>query len=70
MSKGRRKYNKEFKMEAIRLQENGERPVSEIERELGITPGLLSKGKWKLNLTANKEDAFPGKGRWKEKSLG
>ena len=40
MTKERRKYSKEFKMEAIRVYENGERTVSEVERELGITQGL------------------------------
>jgi transposase len=38
--------------------------VSEIERELGITPGLLAK--WKVRLKADGEQAFPGKGRLKE----
>jgi transposase-like protein len=41
----RRHYNKEFKLEAIRIHENGERSQTEIEHELGITKGLL--GKWK-----------------------
>jgi transposase len=63
MSKERRKYNKEFKMGAIRLFENEERPVSEIERELGITPGLLSKWIRELSLAPNKDEAFPGNGR-------
>ena len=43
MSQERRKYSKEFKLEAVRLYENGERSVSEVERELGITTGLLWK---------------------------
>jgi len=34
-------------MEAIRMYENGERTLLEVEKELGITPGLL--GKWKMN---------------------
>lgn len=32
---------KEFKLEAIWMCENGEWTVSEVERELGITAGLL-----------------------------
>jgi len=32
-----------------------------VEAELGITPGLLSK--WKRQLRANGEAAFPGRGR-------
>ena len=33
MSGARRKYSKEFKLEAIRMSESGERSISEIERE-------------------------------------
>ena len=63
MSTERRKYNKEFKMESIRMSENSERSIAEIERELGITPGLLSKWKRELNRQPKKEEAFPGNGR-------
>jgi transposase len=63
MSKERRQYSKEFKLEAIRLFENGERPVAEVERELGITKGLLWKWKEELNKQPKKEEAFPGNGK-------
>lgn len=63
MSKERRKYSREFKLEAIRLYENGERAVSEVERELGITKGLLWKWRAGLEKTPRKEEAFPGNGR-------
>jgi transposase len=59
----RKNYSREFKMEAIRMYENGERAVSEVERELGITGGLLWKWKESLNKQAKKEEAFPGNGR-------
>ncbi len=38
-----RKYAKEFKLEALELLRRGGKSASEIERELGITPGLLVK---------------------------
>ena len=38
-----RKYAKEFKLEAMELLKRGNKSASEIERELGITPGLLVK---------------------------
>jgi transposase len=59
----RRKYSKEFKLEAIRMYENGERSTTEIEQELGITAGLLWKWKESLNKQAKKNEAFPGNGR-------
>jgi len=63
MTATRKKYSKEFKLEAIRMYENGERTVSEVERELGITTGLLWKWKENLNKQPKKEEAFPGNGR-------
>lgn len=59
----RKKYTKEFKLEAIRMYENSERPAIEIETELGITPGLLSRWKQKLDKLPKKEEAFPGNGK-------
>ena len=38
-----RKYAQEFKLEALELLKRGDKSASEIERELGITPGLLVK---------------------------
>jgi transposase len=63
MAKERRKYDKEFKLEAIRVSEKGERPVAEVERELGITQGLLWKWTHELNRQPKKEEAFPGNGK-------
>lgn len=50
-------------MEAIRMHEQGERSVSEVERELGITQGLLWKWKAELEKQPKKEEAFPGNGK-------
>lgn len=38
-----RSYTNEFKMEALTLLQNSEKSAGEIERDLGITPGLLVK---------------------------
>lgn len=40
-----RKYSQEFKLEALSLLQRGDKSAGQIERELGITPGLLCK--WK-----------------------
>jgi transposase len=58
----RKKYTKEFKLEAIRMYENSERSCSEIERELGITSGLIGRWRQKLDQAPRKEEAFPGNG--------
>jgi transposase len=38
-----RKYSHEFKLEALELLQRGDKSAGQIERELGITPGLLVK---------------------------
>ena len=40
---GYRKYAEEFKLEALELLKSSGKSAGQIERELGITPGLLVK---------------------------
>lgn len=40
-----RSYPEEFKLEALEMLKHGGKSAGQIERELGITPGLL--GKWR-----------------------
>ncbi len=40
-----RSYPEEFKLEALEILRSSGKSAGQIERELGITPGLL--GKWK-----------------------
>ncbi len=63
MTGERRRYSKEFKLEAIGLYENGERSLYEVERELGITRGMLGKWIESLRKQPQQEEAFPGNGR-------
>src|SRR5579859_6849907 len=60
----KRTYPREFKLQAVGLVQSRGKSISEIERELGITPGLLAK--WKSRLKTDGEQAFPGKGRLQE----
>jgi len=41
--KSRRRYDSEFKREAVRLVLEGEKPTSIVAEHLGIFPGLLYK---------------------------
>ena len=63
MSETRRKYSREFKVEAVRLVIEGGQGVAETARELGINANLL--GRWKRQLAEDGQEAFPGKGRLK-----
>lgn len=57
----RRKYTREFKIEAVRLTEESDGPVMEVARELGIHPNTLYK--WRCQYLADGEEAFPGHGK-------
>lgn len=59
----RKRYGKQFKLEALQMYENGERSMAAIERELGITTGLLAKWRDALQKMPKKEEAFPGNGK-------
>lgn len=61
MTTKRKVFSKEFKQEAVRLLEQGKRPLVEIARELGINRNQLYK--WQEQINAKGDDAFPGKGR-------
>lgn len=57
----RKSFSREFKLEAVRLLERGEKPAADLARELGIKRNQLYK--WQQQLTAQGEGAFPGRGR-------
>ena len=61
MTKARKKYTREFKMEAVRLLETSGKSAVQVERELGIGHGNLWR--WKRKFAADGGDAFPGHGR-------
>jgi transposase len=61
MKKTRRNYTRDFKLEAVRLQKTSGKSVAQIERELGIGSGCLSR--WKREFAEEGEHAFPGHGR-------
>jgi len=62
-ARGRRRYDREFKEDAIRLIVDGGRTVREVARDLGIHENMLSR--WKKEYLQDKEHSFPGKGHMK-----
>lgn len=54
------KYDREFKLEAIRLASDEGARATDIERRLGLSQGIISR--WKRQLNSEGADAFPGKG--------
>jgi transposase len=65
--KKRGRYSKEFKTEAVRLLNSGDKPASELAMELGVKRTLLYR--WRDQLKAKGESAFSGSGRPKNDQL-
>jgi transposase len=57
----RKTYSKAFKLEAVRLLEQGSKSAAELARELGIKRNQLYK--WQVEIARNGAAAFPGNGR-------
>jgi transposase len=60
MTKARRTYSREFKIEAVRLAETSDKSIKQIEQDLGIGEGCIRQ--WKRKLAAEGDNAFPGHG--------
>lgn len=59
----RRVYTAEFKPEAVALSKSSGKSLAEIERELGLSKGLLKH--WVRQAEVDGAFAFPGHGRLK-----
>ena len=59
--KKRKRFTREFKLEAVRLLEEGQTPAADLARQLGIRRNQLYK--WKDVVDQKGADAFPGHGK-------
>ena len=57
----RKHFSKEFKLEAVRLLEQGDKSPNDLATELGIRRNMLYK--WQEQLRQHGEEAFQGPGR-------
>jgi transposase len=67
MGTERKQYSAEFKREAVRLVTEKGLSVAQAARDLGLNENLL--GRWKKQLEANGERAFPGQGQPQDEEL-
>jgi transposase len=63
----RRKYNKQFKIDAVNLVNSGNKTASEIARNLGIRPDLISR--WKRELEQENMKPFTGHGNPRDEEI-
>ena len=61
LAKKRRKYTKEFKVDAVRLVIDQGRTIVDVAKSLGVAESVLSQ--WKRNYAKLSEQAFPGNGK-------
>jgi transposase len=59
----RKVYTREYKIEAVRLTTEGGVSVAQAARDLGVNENTLHK--WRQQLGADPQQAFPGKGHMK-----
>lgn len=57
----RKRFTKEFKLEAVRLLESGEQSGTDLARQLDVRRNMLYK--WQKELSDKGESAFNGPGR-------
>ena len=65
MASKRRQFSREFKLEAVRLVQSGEKPLKQVARELGIRVDTLrtwqEQAEGRVGMRAG--DVFPGNGK-------
>jgi transposase len=59
----RKRYDSEFKRNAVRLADSSDKGDNAVERELGLYQGAI--GTWRRALQTDSRDAFPGTGHMK-----
>jgi len=67
MEETRRKYSREFKLDAIGLLETSEKTCREIEDDLGIGRGCLYR--WKKEMSKKNIRVFPGNGNPRDEEI-
>lgn len=61
MGQKRRKFSREFKLEAVRLITEKGYSMAQVGRDLELRPDMLRR--WKKQLADDPAEAFPGEGR-------
>lgn len=59
----RRSFTREFKLEAVKLVTERGMTASQVGRDLGISPNIVSR--WVREAAEDKKQAFPGRGQMK-----
>jgi transposase len=64
----RRRFSTEYKQQAVELARTGNKSVSQVARDLGIDPNMLSRWCREVEATSPQK-AFPGQGKTRDEEL-
>ena len=67
MGRKRRRFDRSFKQEAVRLVTEGGHSLSQVARDLDVRPDMLRR--WKKQFEEQPKTAFPGEGRVRDEQL-
>ena len=65
--KSRRKYDRQFKIDAVELLERSGKPIKEIADDLGVAYDVLSR--WRREFSEKDKRAFPGQGNPRDEEI-
>lgn len=63
----RRKYSREYKLEAVQLAQQSDIPLSQVAQNLGINSNMLAR--WCKQFNEPDKTAFPGQGNARDQEL-
>ena len=63
MGEKRRRFKREYKLEAVRMVAEGGHRVTEVARDLDLRPDMLRR--WQREFEGDQQQAFPGHGHLK-----
>jgi len=65
----RRQFDRGFKVDAVRMVTEGGQRLSDVARQLGVTPKMLSQWRRQLEQHTTPEKAFVGQGNDREAEI-
>jgi transposase len=63
VTKTRRRFDEQFKIDAVRLLTDSGRSVNEVSRELGVGRSQLQRWRKQFATASSAQTAFPGNGK-------
>ena len=65
MGKQRRRFTREYKVEAVRLALSGSKPQKDVAKDLNLNPEMLYR--WVHEFRHDPSQSFPGNGQLKDR---